>query len=64
MKIRLLTSQHLLVPAGTEIDVDDGRAALLISIGAAEQAGAVKAVEKAVKKPTETAKKTTATKKG
>ena len=37
MKIRLLTPQHLLVPAGTEIDVDDGRAALLIEIGAAQK---------------------------
>lgn len=36
MKIRLLTPQHLLVQAGTEIEVDDGRAALLIEIGAAE----------------------------
>lgn len=36
MKIRLLTPQHLLVQEGTEIEVDDGRAALLIEIGAAE----------------------------
>lgn len=36
MKIRLLTPQRVVVPAGTEIDVDDGRAALLIGIGAAE----------------------------
>lgn len=37
MKIRLLTPQRVVVPAGTEIDVDDGRAALLIEIGAAER---------------------------
>lgn len=36
MKIRLLTPQRLVVEAGTEIDVDEGRAALLIEIGAAE----------------------------
>ncbi len=36
MKIRLLTPQNLLVQTGTEIDVDDGRAALLVQIGAAE----------------------------
>lgn len=36
MKIRLISQQRVLVPAGTEIDVDDGRAALLIEIGAAE----------------------------
>lgn len=35
MKIRLLTQQHVTAPAGTVIDVDDGRAALLIDIGAA-----------------------------
>lgn len=46
MKIRLLTPQHLLVQAGTEIDVDDGRAALLVQIGAAEIA--VPVPEKAV----------------
>lgn len=38
MKIRLLSPQRVIVPAGTEIDVDDGRAALLIGIGAAESA--------------------------
>lgn len=48
MKIRLLTPQHLVVPAGTEIDVDDGRASLLIDIGAAENAEL--AVETAVEK--------------
>lgn len=37
MKIRLLTPQRVVVPAGAEIDVDDGRAALLIEIGAAER---------------------------
>lgn len=36
MKIRLLSPQRLIVPVGTEIDVDAGRAALLIEIGAAE----------------------------
>lgn len=39
MKIRLLTPQHILAPAGTEIEVDDGKATLLIEIGAAEKAG-------------------------
>lgn len=58
MKIRLLAPQHLLVPAGTEIEVDDGRAALLIEIGAAEIV--VPAVKKAVVKPkAETAAKKT-----
>lgn len=41
MKIRLLTPQRLIVPEGTEIEVDAGRAALLIGIGAAESAEAV-----------------------
>ena len=41
MKIRLLSPQRLIVPAGTEIDIDAGRAALLIEIGAAEIAEAV-----------------------
>lgn len=36
MKIRLLTPQRVLAPAGTEISVDDSCAALLIEIGAAE----------------------------
>ena len=36
MKIRLLTPQRLTVQAGTEVDVEDGTAALLISVGAAE----------------------------
>ena len=36
MKIRLLTPQRVLAPAGTEIAVDDSCAALLIEIGAAE----------------------------
>ncbi len=38
MKIRLLIPQRLMVPAGTEIDVDEGRAALLMEIGAAVEA--------------------------
>lgn len=36
MKIRLLTPQRILVQAGTEVEVDEGNAMLLISIGAAE----------------------------
>ena len=51
MKILLLSPQILPVPAGTEIEVDDGKAALLIEIGAAQK----------VDKPAE--KKTTAKKK-
>lgn len=41
MKIRLLTPQHVVAPAGTEIDIDDSRAALLIGIGVAENVEAV-----------------------
>ena len=41
MKIRLLTPQRVVVTAGAEIDVDDGRAALLIEIGAAERVDSV-----------------------
>ena len=52
MKILLLSPQILPVPTGTEIEVDDGKAALLVEIGAA------KMVED---KPAE--KKTTAKKK-
>lgn len=59
MKIRILTPQRVVVPAGTEIDVDDGRAALLIEIGAAESAEPVietavaeHVVETPEKKPT------------
>ena len=37
MKILLLSPQILPVPAGTEIEVDDGKAALLIEIGAAQK---------------------------
>ena len=53
MKIRLLMPQRVIAPAGTEIDVDDGIAALLIEIGAAEIVEAVKAEEK----PKKTTKK-------
>lgn len=48
MKIRLLTPQHLLVPEGTLIDVEDSRAALLIAIGAAERTVKPAKVETAV----------------
>ena len=54
MKIRLLTPQRLIVPAGTEIDVDDGRAALLIEIGAAEETR--EAAAETVEKPKRTKK--------
>lgn len=37
MKILLLSQQILPVPAGAEIEVDDGKAALLIEIGAAQK---------------------------
>ena len=53
LKILLLSQQILPVPAGTEIEVDDGKAALLIEVGAAQ---------KVEDKPAE--KKTTAKKKG
>lgn len=43
MKIRLLTPQRVVAPVGTEIDIDDGSAALLIEIGAAEKVETVKA---------------------
>lgn len=56
MKILLLSQQILPVPAGTEIEVDDGKAALLIEIGAAQK------VEDKPDKPAE--KKPTAKKKG
>ena len=61
MKIRLLSPQRLIVPAGTEIDVDAGRAALLIEIGAAEIAEAVleTADEKLVAETPEKPKRTT-----
>ena len=61
MKIRLLSPQRLIVPAGTEIDVDAGRAALLIEIGAAEIAEAVleTADEELVAETTEKPKRTT-----
>lgn len=36
MKIRIITPQRVVVPAGTIIDVDDSRAALFMQIGAAE----------------------------
>lgn len=36
MKIRMITPQRVVVPAGTIIDVDDSRAALFMQIGAAE----------------------------
>ena len=43
MKIRLLSQQRVIAPAGTEIDIDDGSAALLIEIGAAERVETVEA---------------------
>lgn len=49
MKIRLLAPQRLVVPVGSEIDVDDSRAALLIEIGAAENAEPI--IETAVADP-------------
>ena len=36
MKIRLLTPQRVVVPAGEIVEVEDGRAVLLMEIGAAE----------------------------
>ena len=53
MKILLLSQQILPVPAGTEIEVDDGKAALLIEVGAAQKV-----------EDKQAEKKTTAKKKG
>lgn len=58
MKIILLRPQRLLVPAGTELEVEDSNAALLLSVGAAVKADKEK-VETAVKTPSATARKTT-----
>lgn len=64
MKIRLLTPQRIIAPAGTVVDVEDGRAVLLIAIGAAEStepvietAVAVPAAETADIKPKKTSRK-------
>ena len=43
MKIRLLSQQRVIAHIGTEIDIDDGSATLLIEIGAAERVETVKA---------------------
>lgn len=61
MKIRLLTPQRVLAPAGTEISVDDSCAALLIEIGAAEF---VEAEPQEMETPEQAKPKRTARKKG
>ena len=52
MKIKLMQNASVLMPAGTVLDLEDSRAALLISIGHAVQVND-KQVERAVKAPTE-----------
>lgn len=52
MKIKLMQNANVLMPAGSVIDLEDSRAALLISIGHAVQVND-KQVERAVKAPTE-----------
>lgn len=46
MKIKLTQSVRVLMPAGTEVDLEDSQAALLVSIGHATQIE-----DKPVKKP-------------
>ncbi len=52
MKIKLMQNSNVLMPAGTVLDLEDSRAALLISIGHAVQVNE-KQVERATKAPTE-----------
>lgn len=52
MKIKLLQNANVLMPAGSVVDLEDARAALLISIGHAVQVNE-KQVERAVKAPAE-----------
>ena len=52
MKIKLMQNANVLMPAGSVIDLEDSRAALLISIGHAVQVNE-KPVERATKAPTE-----------
>lgn len=58
MKIRLLTPQRIIAPAGTVVDVEDGRAALLIEIGAAVIETAV-AIPATAENPEQPKKRTT-----
>lgn len=57
MKVRLIKSAHLPVPAGTKIELPDSRALLLIRAGIAISAEPKKptVVETAVLEPAETA---------
>lgn len=50
MKIKLLQNVRVPMPAGTEVELEDSQAALLISIGYAKEIKT--AVKTAVKKPT------------
>ena len=52
MKVKLLQNANVLMPAGSVFDLEDSRAALLISIGHAVQVNE-KQVERAVKAPAE-----------
>lgn len=49
MKIKLLTAQRVVAPAGTVIELEESRAALLIEIGAAEKVEPVKQAGKTKK---------------
>lgn len=55
MRIKLTQNARVLVPAGTEIDLEDSQAAMLIGIGHAMpvKGAKEKPVVKAVKAPTE-----------
>lgn len=56
MKVRLLKNAHVLAPAGTEIEMVDSQARLLIAAGLAVKPEE-KPIEKAVEAPAETAEK-------
>lgn len=58
MRIRLLRPTRVMMPAGTELEVEDSYGALLISIAQAEPIKG-KSVEKATKAPAEKRTKTT-----
>ena len=56
MKVRLLKNAHVLAPAGTEFEMVDSQARLLIAAGIAVKPEE-KPIEKAVEAPEETAEK-------
>lgn len=57
MKIRLMKAARVQVPAGTEVEVPDSQARLMVKAGLAVIAPEPKTIEKAVKAPAETAEK-------